>query len=78
MQAASLNNLTQSLFHILLSGAPQGSILDPNFLYIFINDLLLFIKYVDYTNFADVGTIHAGRNSIEELVKVLRKERLTH
>ena len=66
---------TGSFFQILLSGVLQGSILGPilsNIL--FINDLFLFIKDIELSNFADDGTIYAEKNDINELIKLLEKE----
>ena len=41
---------------------------------IFINDLFLFIKDAEISNFADDNTTYTTSNSIEELVKVLEKD----
>ena len=59
---------------MLLSGIPQGSILCHISFNILINDLFFIIKVVYFANFGDDNTIHAARNSIEELIKVLETE----
>ena len=72
-QGVKIND-AEIFFQIHLSGIPQGSISDPIFFIIFINNSLLLIKNVELLNFADDNTIFAARNSIEELIKVLEKE----
>ena len=69
-QGVKIND-TESIFQILLSGVPQGSILGPILFNIFINDLFLFINEVEL---ADDNTIYTTKKNVEELIKVLEKE----
>ena len=72
-QAVKINN-TESVFQILLSGVPQGSILGPILFNIFINDLFLFLEDVELANFADDNTIYTENKDVEVLIKLLEKE----
>ena len=72
-QGVKMNN-AESLFQILLSGIPQGSILGPILFNIFINDLFLFLEDVDLANFTDDNTIYTANKNIEVLIKLLERE----
>ena len=72
-QAVKINDI-ESLFKILLSGIPQGSILGQFLFHILSNDLLFFINEAKLENFADDNTIYAAKKDLNKLLRLLEKE----
>ena len=72
-QNVKMNN-TYSVFQVLLSGVPQGSILGPILFNIFINYLLLNIENSELHNFADDNTISCSSKTLRDLITNLEIE----
>ena len=67
-------NNTYSVFQVLLTWVPQGSILGPILFNIFIN-ILIWIENVELRNFANDNTIiSCTEKSLKELIKSLTSE----
>ena len=62
-QSVKIND-TESSFQIVLSGVPQGPILGPFLLKVFINDFFLFIKEAEHAKFSDDNLIYVGSEDL--------------
>ena len=56
---------------LILSDIPHGSILEPIFFNIFMNDILFFLLGSDLHNFADNNTVTAVAETIQDLINSL-------
>ena len=57
------------MFEILLSDVPEGSILNPTFFSMLLNDLLIRLTKSDIHNFANDNAISVTSRESEKLVK---------
>ena len=67
-------NGTQSYLGDIISGVPQGSILDPILYNSFFNDFFYFILLATAHNFADDSTLACFSKTIQELIGSLESE----
>ena len=72
-QSVKINNIS-SFFRTILSGVPQGSILGPILLKIFMNELFLWLTKSDSINFADDNAIALTCKNLNLLLRTLEKE----
>ena len=72
-QRTKVNNCYRSLRDVLY-GVPQGSILGPLLLNIFINDIFFFIDKTKLTSYADDNIAYCTEKTLELLMATIEKE----
>ena len=72
-QCIRINNV-HNRFQNVISGVPQGSIVDPTLFNCFFNDFLYFIEKASVHNFADCNSLSAFESNIKNLKSILESE----
>ena len=70
-QRKNIHN-TYSSWEEILFGVPQGSILGPILFNIFLSDLFLVLKYIDFACYADDNTFYDIGDSINDVIASLQ------
>ena len=73
IQTIKTNNVFDSWKDLIL-GLPQGSVLEPVLFNIYLNDSFFFLKDIGICNFADDTATYISDESVENVLKSLKKE----
>ena len=67
-------NSSFSVWKEIKIGVPQGSVLGPLLLNVFVNDIFLFVRYTNICNYADGTTMFAYHPILETIVRQLETD----